>query len=415
MRIDSELNIVVFNSFCQKEMMEKSPTAKEQKEGSMNFDFLRPLTIIRPFYVFCSDAEEYALSKPDISCASAQKAIEYIVRLMYTAAIQTEANQLTVYDMLCSPDFVIYLDDRTLLNAIHLIRRKGNLAVHQGGLTESDSREVVEQLHYVAGEVCIFLGLLGDYPPFDSSLLSSDKKTNPAQQNPFSEEEPSVEEEIIRGFEKRLKSVQHYSQLRSQRAFIDIHVNTAKYDELEKEKGKEARINTSSNSRAAFAMIANWIREQLPSFRITEDNRLLAITVYTGEKQVRIVVKMGCTGLGTRDSSGEWNLLPGVDYVFYCFDIDLKQQILQQFHVFTKNEFLQMWKNLKLIIPKISPAAHKRLRAIYGNDMVFSTEEHADIMSVQVFKTSRKKTQMFEEEFAKKPALSEEILKSIIK
>ncbi|MBR6965633.1 MAG: hypothetical protein IKH81_00925 [Clostridia bacterium] len=257
----------------------------------MNFDFLSPLTIIRPFFVFCRDAEVYALSKPDISCASAQKAIEYIVRLMYTAAIQTEANQLTVYDMLCSPDFVIYLDDRTLLNAIYLIRRKGNLAVHQGGLTESDAREVVEQLHYVAGEVCIFLGLLADYPSFDPSLYASNNEKNPEEQNPFAEEEPSVEEEIIRGFEKRLKSVQHYSQLRSQKAFIDIHVNTAKYNELEKEKGKEVRINTSSNSRAAFAMIANWIREQLPSFRITEDNRMLSITIYTEEKRLKLLLK----------------------------------------------------------------------------------------------------------------------------
>ncbi len=379
----------------------------------MNFDFLKPLTMIRPFYVFCNDAEEYAVSKPDISCASARKAIEYIVRLMYTAAIQTEANQLTVYDMLCSPDFVIYLDDRALLNSIHFIRKKGNIAVHQGGLTEQDALEVVEQLHFVAGEVCIFLGLLSDYPTFDPTQIKRLEENKGKGADVFNEDEPSVEDEIIRGFEKRLKSVDHYSQLRSQKAFIDIHVNTAKYDEIEKEKGKEARINTSTNSRAAFAMIANWIREQLPSFRIIEDNRMLSITIYTGQKEIKIVVKMGCTGLGSRDSSGEWNLLPGVDYVFYCFDIDPTLPVLQQFHVFTKNEFLQMWKDLKLIIPKISPAAHKRLRAIYGNDMVFSTEEHADIMSVQVFKTSRKKTKLFEEEFAKKPALSSDVLTKI--
>ena len=165
------------------------------------------------------------------------------------------------------------------------------MAVHQGGLTESDAREVVEQLHYVAGEVCIFLGLLADYPSFDPSLYASNNEKNPEEQNPFAEEEPSVEEEIIRGFEKRLKSVQHYSQLRSQKAFIDIHVNTAKYNELEKEKGKEVRINTSSNSRAAFAMIANWIREQLPSFRITEDNRMLSITIYTEEKRLKLLLK----------------------------------------------------------------------------------------------------------------------------
>ena len=87
----------------------------------MNFDFLKPLTMVRPFYTFCSDAEEYALNKPDISCTSAGKAIEYIVRLMYTAAIQTEANQLTVYDMLCSPDFMIYLDDRKIRDTVKII------------------------------------------------------------------------------------------------------------------------------------------------------------------------------------------------------------------------------------------------------------------------------------------------------
>ena len=85
----------------------------------MNFDFLKPIPMITPFYKYCVDAESFAMSKPDFCGASARKAIEYIVRLMYSAAIQQEVNQLTVYDMLCSPDFVMYLDDRTLLNAIH--------------------------------------------------------------------------------------------------------------------------------------------------------------------------------------------------------------------------------------------------------------------------------------------------------
>lgn len=380
----------------------------------MNFDFLKPLTIIKPFYSFCCDAEEFALTKPDISCASARKAIEYIIRLMYTAAIQTEANQLTVYDMLCSPDFVIYLDDRTLLNAIHLIRRKGNIAVHQGGLTEADSIEVVEQLHFVAGEISIFLGLLNDYPSFDRDLLNSQGMIESKSLNPFDEKEPSVEDEIIKGFEKRLKSVKYYSQLREQKSFIDIHINTSKYDEIEKQRGKEARINTSTNSRTAFAMIASWLREELPVCRVVEDNRMLSITIYNKQKAIKCVVKMGCTGLGSRDSSGEWNLLPGVDYVFYCFDINPTLPVFSQFHVFTKNEFLQMWKDLKLIVPKISIAAHKRLRAIYGDKMEFSTEEHADVMCVQVFKTSRKKTKLFEEAFNKMPELNIELIHKII-
>lgn len=382
----------------------------------LNFDFLKHLGMIHPFYVFCSDAEEYAASKPDISGASARKAIEYIVRLMYTAAIQTEANQLTVYDMLCSPDFVIYLDDRTLLNAIHFIRRKGNIAVHQGGLTEKEAFEVVEQLHFVAGEVCIFLGLANDYPAFDPSLLIPQKVSSASSGAVFSEEEPLVAQEIISSFAQRLQSVEHYSQLRQmQRRFIDVHVNTSKYDEMEKAEGKQARINTSANVRTAFDMIFQWVQNALPDFTVTADYRLLIFTVTKEDHSIRVAVKMGCTNLGSRNASGEWCLLPGVDYVLYCFDIDHKKPVFEQFHIFTKEEFLQMWQDLDLIRLNISSAAHKRLRAIYGEELKFNQAEHADSMAVQVFKTSKKKTKLFEEAFARFPALTMDALQTICK
>ena len=380
----------------------------------MNFDFLKPYGMIHPFYAYCSDAEEYAASKPDICGASARKAIEYIVRLMYTAAIQTEANQLTVYDMLCSPDFVMYLDDRTLLNAIHFIRRKGNIAVHQGGLTEKEAFDVVEQLHFVAGEVCIFLGLASDYPAFDPSLLKPRAMPKVSSGAVFSEEEPPVAQEIIAGFAQRLQSVEHYSQLRQvQRQFIDVHVNTSMYDELEKAGGRQARINTSANVRTAFDMIFQWVQNSLPDFTVTADYRLLIFTTAKEGHSVRVAVKMGCTNLGSRSTNGEWSLLPGIDYVLYCFDIDHEKPVFEQFHVFTKEEFLQMWRDLDLIRLNISSSAHKRLRAIYGENLKFNQAEHADSMIVQVFKTSKKKTKLFEEAFAQKPKLTVEQLQKM--
>ena len=380
----------------------------------MNFDFLEPIEIIRPFYQFCKDAEEFALSKPDFCGVSARKAIEYIVRLMYTAAIQTDANQLTVYDMLCAPDFVMYLDDRTLLNAIHFIRRKGNTAVHQGGLTDKEAEEIVEQLHFVAGEVCIFLGLASDYPAFDASLLKPAVTEVARPGEAFVEEEPQVAKEIIGEFTRRLQSVEHYSQLRQMRnSFVDVHVNTSKYDELEEKSGKQARINTSSNVRTAFDMIAKWAQTSLPDHKVTPDYRLLIFTAAKDDRAIRIAVKMGCTNLGRRDPCGEWTLLPDMDYVLYCFDIEPEKPVFEQFHVFTKEAFLQMWRDLGLIRLNITTAQHKRLRAIYGDDLIFNQEEHADSMIVQVFKTSRKKTKLFEEAFAKYPALNAEILQTI--
>lgn len=380
----------------------------------MNFDFLSSLRMISPFYCYCTEAEEFALAKPDISVAAARKAIEYIVRLLYTAAIQNEATHMSVYDMLCTPDFVMYLDDRTVLDAIHFIRRKGNTAVHQGGLTQQEAQEVLERLHYVAGEVCIFLGLLNDYPAFAPSLLRDHTTQSCSAYGAFDDEEPPVTAEIINNFSKRLQSVQHYSQLRQfQRQFINVHVNTSKYDELEKEHGKAARINTSTNVRAAFDYIATWAQNQLTDAKVSPDYRLLRFTVHRGEASLRFTVRMGCTNLGSRTPDGKWNILPGIDYVLYAFEIDPQRPVLEQFHLFSKEAFLQMWYDLKLVKVQVSTTTYRKLRATLGDDVEITAEQYADTMQVQVFKTSRKKTKLFEEIFAKFPALDAQLLKDV--
>ena len=74
-----------------------------------------------------------------------------------------------------------------------------------------------------------------------------------------------------------------------------------------------------------------------------------------------------------------------------------------------------MWQDLDLIRLNISSAAHKRLRAIYGEDLKFNQAEHADSMIVQVFKTSKKKTRLFEDAFARFPALTIDALQTICK
>lgn len=380
----------------------------------MNFDFLAPLGIIRPFYGYCSEAEQFALSKPDISVAAARKSVEYIVRLLYTAAIQNEATQMTVYDMLCTPDFVIYLDDRTLLNAIHSIRRKGNIAVHSGGLSIAEAKEVLEQLHFVAGEVCIFLGLLSDYPPFNSACLEQMVKKTRSTTDMFDEKEPAVADEIIESFSQRLKGVTHYSQLRqANTGFIDVHVNTSRYDEMEKTKGKEVRINTSSNVRTAFNTISDWAAGLLPDAVVCRDYSNMQFTIKCDGKSICFAVKMGCSNLGNRNSAGEWQILQGIDYILYAPDADPTKSVLEQFRVFTREQFLQMWKDLQLVRVKISTQAHKKIRELLGDDVEFTAEKYADVMAVQSFKNSRKKTRELNECLTTVPVLGKELFKSL--
>ena len=231
----------------------------------------------------------------------------------------------------------------------------------------------------------------------------------------FSEKEPTVSQEIIQEFSARLQSIEHYSQLRQMnRNFINIHVNTSNYDELEKQNGKKARINTSTNVRAAFDYIAQWAKNSLSDADVRLDYRLLVLTVIHSNQMTRIAVKMGCTNLGHSDANGEWTILPNIDYVLYCFDINLDQSILEQFHLFTKEDFLQMWRDISSIRVYISTSEHNRLRALYGPDFKFNQDEHADSMIVQVFKTSRKKTKLFEERFSQYPSLTLELLQKLV-
>ena len=162
-------------------------------------------------------------------------------------------------------------------------------------------------------------------------------------------------------------------------------------------------------------MIFQWVQNALPDSTVTADYRLLVFTAAKEDHSIRVAVKMGCTNLGSRSINGEWSLLPGINYVLYCFDIDHEKPVFEQFHIFTKEEFLQMWRDLDLVRLNISSAAHKRLRAVYGVDLKFNQAEHADSMAVQVFKTSKKKTKLFEEAFARFPVLTMDALQTICK
>ena len=131
----------------------------------MNFDFLKPFSDLRKLYEYCSEAEEFALSKPNISAASARKAMEFIVKMIYASVVQEDYG-FTVFEMVTDARFVGYVDDPTLINSIHFIRKMGNAAAHDGSLKADEAVKTLEELHFLTGEFCILLGLVKDYPAF---------------------------------------------------------------------------------------------------------------------------------------------------------------------------------------------------------------------------------------------------------
>ena len=133
----------------------------------MCFDFLKAIPELSKLYSYCAEAEEFVLYKPSISAASARKAVEYIVKMIYASlAGEAEAANQTVFEITQDVRFTDYLNDQTMLGTIHYIRKMGNVAVHDGTVTQAEACKVLEELHFLVGEFCILLGLVEDYPEF---------------------------------------------------------------------------------------------------------------------------------------------------------------------------------------------------------------------------------------------------------
>ncbi len=131
----------------------------------MNFTYLKSCPDMAKLCAYCCEAEEFALTKPNICAGAARKALEYIVKLIYTSLAGTSYG-LTVFEMMSDERFVEYVNSSMLINSIHYVRKMGNIAVHGGELTGEDSVRILEELHFIVGEYSVLIGIVKAYPAF---------------------------------------------------------------------------------------------------------------------------------------------------------------------------------------------------------------------------------------------------------
>ena len=180
----------------------------------MNFKFLQPFLKLRKLYEYCCEAEEFALTKPNISATSARKGMEFIVKMIYASL--TGEYGVSVFEMVTDQRFVNYVNDQILINSIHYIRKMGNVAVHQGDLKSEDSMKVLEELHFLVGEFCVLLGLIKDYPEFVESTAASAAPVKPAEpvKTPEPEKKVVVEPELVAVFAERMRATRFNVQFK---------------------------------------------------------------------------------------------------------------------------------------------------------------------------------------------------------
>lgn len=139
----------------------------------MNFDFLKNLSGLGILYENCTNAEKLALTMPVQSVFTSRKSAEQLAKFIYLTSHKQKIDSMPFVDILNDQTVRDFIHDRSIMNAFHSIRKSGNRAVHEDAReTVEEAIEVLEDLHYITGEIACILGLIDDYPAFNDKIDS---------------------------------------------------------------------------------------------------------------------------------------------------------------------------------------------------------------------------------------------------
>lgn len=192
----------------------------------MNFDYLSSLSGFEFLEQNCIKAEQFVRVQPDYCALSARKAMEFVVRFLYEAEVCRQDVGFTVFEMMTDARFIRQFNDPVYLNALHYVRKMGNVAAHDGRLQVSESLKVLEELHFIVGEFFVHLGLIQDYlayqqpggqrtpaaaapvpapsPPPAVAVPAVPESSSTAEPAPLVSE--IIEEELVARFAQRLRT-----------------------------------------------------------------------------------------------------------------------------------------------------------------------------------------------------------------
>ena len=146
----------------------------------MKLDYLKSVGSLNDLHIFCSDAESLVLSRPDLSATQSRKALEYLVKLVYQLRNEVIPVRSSLFELVSSEDFTNFINDASMLNALHYIRKVGNIAIHEGEVSQKEAIVALKQLHIFAGELLLKLDLVKSYPLFDETLLVKKIEATPS-------------------------------------------------------------------------------------------------------------------------------------------------------------------------------------------------------------------------------------------
>ena len=204
-----------------------------------NFDYLQDIEALKDLYGFCSAAEDTQQTNYDVCALNGRRALEWIVKAIYTLKGIELDKRTNLLEMMSSEPFTQFIgDDDKLMMAAHYVRKIGNKAAHDGGVKGGEAYFTLLNIYNVVGGILLKLGVITSLAPFRKDLIPKSPSltvvptnTVPTATVQFIE---SVPKETIEAPQDITDKID-YSEAETRKLFIDLLLEEAKWEVLDKE------------------------------------------------------------------------------------------------------------------------------------------------------------------------------------
>ncbi|HCT62979.1 MAG TPA: hypothetical protein DIC19_02655 [Erysipelotrichaceae bacterium] len=125
-----------------------------------------------------------------------------------------------------------------MLNALHYIRKVGNIAIHNDEVSQKEALFSLKQLHIFTGELLVKLDLIQIYPLFDETLLIKTNQAYPSDQdvdidiNLVNQVKPRIDKHTTLGVGVNI------SEAETRKQYIDLYLREVGWKVLDKDNVK---------------------------------------------------------------------------------------------------------------------------------------------------------------------------------
>lgn len=136
-----------------------------------NFDYLKDIDFLSDLHQFCTTAENAQKNAPDYCAINCRKAMEWLVKAIYTLKGIEISSKDSLYELLAGAPFVEFIDDRNMMFYANYIRKIGNKGAHTGGVTDKESFLTLLNTYNLIGTCLIKLKAIKTLAPFNKELI----------------------------------------------------------------------------------------------------------------------------------------------------------------------------------------------------------------------------------------------------